>query len=74
MVGKLIVPDKSGHSVVEYDTEAPQTVIDAEALFNAALEAGGAAFKIDTANGNERIKTWDPTAAEVLVLQNLVGG
>lgn len=74
MIGKLIIPDASGHSVVAYDTEAPETVIEAERLFRAALDRGGAAFKIDKANGDVRITDWDPTAAEVVVLAPLVGG
>lgn len=74
MVGKLIIPDKSGHSVVAYDTEAPETMVEAETLFKAALDKGGAAFKIDTVNGDVRIRDWDPTAAEVVVLSPMVGG
>jgi hypothetical protein len=74
MVGKLIIPDRSGHSVVAYDTEVAETMVEAETLFNAAIKQGGAAFKIDTVNGDTRITTWDPTAAEVIVLKPLQGG
>jgi hypothetical protein len=74
VVGKLIIPDKSGHSVVAYDTEAPETVIEAERLFREALDRGGAAFKIDKVGGDVRITDWDPTAAEVIVIQPLIGG
>lgn len=74
MIGKLILPDSSGHTEVLFDTEKIETVIEAEALFQAALDKGGAAFKIDTVNGDTRIKDWDPTAAEVVVIKPLVGG
>lgn len=74
MVGKLIIPDRSGHSVVEYDTDIAETMVEAETLFRAALEKGGAAFKIDRENGDLRIRDWDPTAAEVVVIQQLRGG
>lgn len=71
MVGKLLIPDASGHSTVAYDTEQPETLIEAKGLFDGILAKGGAAFNTET---KERIKTWDPTAAEVVVLQPLQGG
>jgi hypothetical protein len=74
VIGKLIIPDSSGHREVAYDTEKLETMVEAETLFKAALDKGGAAFKIDTVNGDVRIKDWDPTAAEVVVLAPLQGG
>lgn len=76
MVGKMLIPDKSGHSTVAYDTEQPETLTKAKELFDGVLAKGGAAFDMTT---KEKITTWDPTSAEVLpsevlLLQPLQGG
>lgn len=74
MVGKLNILDHTGHSVVTFDTEKPETLVEAKNLFDQHVARGGSAF-VDGA----RLKTWDPTTAEILpeevtFIAPLVGG
>lgn len=75
-IGQMIIPDKSGHTPVLWDTREPETVEAARAAFvhakdvekraPMAMDAGGATGAI--------VDTFDPTHELYMMTPQVVGG
>jgi hypothetical protein len=77
-MGKLRVLDASGDTVVDWQIEDNEAVREAEALFQRLLvEERRMAFGRPTggkADEAELIRSFDPTAEEILIVRPIQGG
>ena len=81
--GTLCIMGPEGDVKVCWDVADPATIAAAEAKFNAlvgpsvALRVPYAAFRLDSPTdtaGGEQIRTFDPHAAQIILVPPLVGG
>ena len=70
-MGKLKVLSKRGDDETLWDD--PQSAAVAKQIFDNLLAKGHAAFA-KTENGHEHVKTFDPSADEIIVIRPLIGG
>jgi hypothetical protein len=70
----LIVMDHTGDSRHQFDPSDEVSVSDARARFEMLKEAGYTADKRTSNDSSERIRQFDPTARETLLIPRLVGG
>jgi hypothetical protein len=69
-----IVMDHSGDSRHQFDPNDSEAVAKAEERFRALNAAGFIAAERTSAGETRRVKSFDPTAEEVLFFPRLVGG
>ena len=69
-----IVMDYSGDSRHEFDPRDAASLAKAEERFRALTRAGFIAAERTSAGESRRVKSFDPTAEEVLFFPRLVGG
>jgi hypothetical protein len=75
MKGQMIIPDGTGHSTLEWDTEMPATVYEVRSRFAAELRRGALLFATDTAGVSTQVKQFDPEAApRITSVRQLAGG
>ena len=72
------VMDTTGHSVTRWDADDPVGVAAAKALFDSMTAQGYNAFRV-TYDGKkekqgERLREFDPTAEEIMLVPQLKGG
>jgi hypothetical protein len=70
----LIVMDHTGDSRHQFDPKDSEAVARAEGRFRALIAAGFIAAERTSAGESRRVKSFDPTAEEVLFFPRLVGG
>ena len=71
----MSVMDSTGHSKIDWDPSDPESVSDAEQMFDDLTEKGYAAFRIKyEASQGEQIKDFDPDAHELIMVPPLAGG
>lgn len=72
--GRIIIPNRTGHSTVEWDVADERSVEEAKREFEAIMTAGG--MLVDTSPGKEKqqVRNFDPSVEEFTVLAPLVGG
>jgi hypothetical protein len=69
------VMDRTGHMKVEWNPAVPLEVSHAREVFDNMTEQGYSAFRVDGDNQQgARIKAFDPTAAKIMLVPQLVGG
>jgi hypothetical protein len=69
-----IVMDHAGDSRHQFDPKDGEAVAKAEERFRALTGAGFVAAERTSAGQSRRVKSFDPTAEEVLFFPRLVGG
>ena len=69
-----IVLDHTGDSRHQFDPKDSETVARAEERFRALTDAGFVAAERTSAGESRRVKSFDPTAEEVLFFPRLAGG
>ena len=69
-----IVMDHTGDSRHQFDPKDSEAVARAEERFRALIGAGLVAAERTSAGKSRRVKSFDPTADEVLFPPHLVGG
>jgi hypothetical protein len=69
-----IVMDHTGDSRHQFDPKDSEAVARAEERFRALTAAGFIAAERTSAGESRRVKSFDPTAEEVLFFPRLVGG
>lgn len=73
-MGKLIVPDHTGHSTFEFDKTNPASVEAIERRVNELVKEGRA-IAVRTGPGEfKRVKAFDPNAEETQMVPALMGG
>jgi len=68
---------KTGHGdlcLAEWDQTRPETVAEAESAFSENFTAGRLAFRLDGPGQTRPIRTFDPTAPEILLVPAIQGG
>lgn len=68
---------KTGHGdlcLAEWDLKQPGSVADAERAFLDNFTAGRLAFRLDGPGATRRIRQFDPTAPEILLVPAIQGG
>ncbi len=68
---------KTGHGdlcLAEWDQTRPESVSTAEAVFTQNLTPGRLAFRLDGPGQTRPIRTFDPTAPEILLVPAIQGG
>lgn len=79
MLGKLIVPDHSGHSTIEWDTEEPATIEEAKRMYQ-RLTSGAhnglryRAAKMTNGVDGEFLNEFDPAAGTIMFIAPMAGG
>lgn len=72
---QLIIPDRTGDSRVEFDTENATEVTDAEKRFKEIIGQGRAAVALgENGQPGKVIKSFDPTVERTLFIPALKGG
>lgn len=73
--GVMNVPDKTGHTKVEWDKNVRDEVTMARAAYDAAIAKGYQAFavRIDGGQG-KRLDSFDPNVEEIMMVPKLQGG
>ena len=74
MVHKLSIMNRTGHSVVTWDTEAEAAIAEAERVFQEHRAKGYSAFKQEAGEMVGPIQDFDREADEILLVPNIVGG
>jgi hypothetical protein len=69
-----IVMDHTGDSRYQFDPKDSEAMARAEERFRALTAAGFIAAERTSAGESRRVKSFDPTAEEVLFFPRLVGG
>lgn len=77
--GKISYLDRSGHTEVAWDTEAPNTVIAARQEFDRLLRGGYIAYAMDKDSPTGRftgtvIRSFDPLLEDIVMVPQLQGG
>lgn len=79
MKGELRIPDRTGHTTVEWDTEQPATVDAALEMYN-KLTTGAhdglryRAFRMDGNHDGELLSGFDPNAEVIMFITPMAGG
>lgn len=69
------VMDPTGHTSVRWDPDNDDEVKAAEATFDAMKAKGYSAFRVEMAERRgARLDRFDPTAAKMILVPQLVGG
>ncbi len=76
MKGVINMLDARGHTATTWDTEAPETVEAARAVFDKLMGQGCTAFAMDAPGGasGTLIREFTPEVQEIVVHRALVGG
>lgn len=75
MTGSLKTLDGTGHTEVEWDTSAPETVAAAMMAFEDAIARGYSAFDTSSPAGGVALREFDPmTTGSVVLVPQLAGG
>jgi hypothetical protein len=73
--GTMNVPDKTGHTKVEWDKNVAGEVELAKAAYDAAIAKGYQAFAVRTdGTQGRRLTTFDASAEEIMMVPRLQGG
>lgn len=73
MQNAMQVMDPTGHTTVKWDPDNPDDVAAAEATFDEMTAKGFNAFRVAPGPG-ARLKKFDPSAMEMILVPQLVGG
>lgn len=73
-MNKLRIQDKTGDTEMTWNPNDSASVKAAAEIFKALLDKGHMAYKTDSKGGGEVVRTFDPTAEEIVVTVPLVGG
>lgn len=73
-MGIMRVQDKTGDTEIAFDVKDKASIKAAEKVFNDLMAKQHMAYKTDGKGGGEVIRTFDPTAEEIVVAVPLVGG
>jgi len=68
---------KTGHgdlTLAEWDTDRPETIATAEALFSEHFTRGRLAFRLDGPGQTRAIREFDAAAPEILIVPAIQGG
>lgn len=68
---------KTGHgdlTLAEWDSNRPETVAPAQALFAEHFTAGRLAFRLDGPGQTRSIREFDVTSTEILIVPAIQGG
>lgn len=71
---KLQIMDQTGHSTVDFDPAKDDQVKTAMAKFAALVGQGYQAAVRTEGGGLKKVKSFDPTATEIVMHPQLVGG
>ena len=73
MKGEMYLLNHSGHSVIEWDTEVPATVVDAERIFDELTDGG--AFMVGTVGvTHEHMRHFEAQMPRITATPAFVGG
>ncbi len=70
-MARIVIPDASGHKVVEYDPGNPADVQRAETLLQKVLREGNLAYRTDNM---QVVRGVEPGAEETVVIPQIAGG
>jgi hypothetical protein len=74
-IGRMQIMDRTGHTTVTWDPSKPVEVRTARASFESLIAEGYNAFRVNEDNERgERIREFDPKAAKIMMVPQLVGG
>ena len=75
LIGEMSVMDGSGRRQLQWKRDNPDEIAAAQAIFDHLLARGFSAFGAKTkAAPRQAINTFDPEAAEVVMVPRIVGG
>ncbi len=73
--GRMQVLDRTGHTEIVWDPTKMIDVDIARAAFDEAIKKGYSAFRVEGEDQRgARISTFDPKAAKIMLVPQLVGG
>lgn len=73
-MGTMRIQDQTGDTEVIWDVTDPASTAKAEDIFAGLMAKNHMAYKTDAKGGGEVIKSFDPTADEIVVAVPLIGG
>ncbi|MHB0978422.1 MAG: hypothetical protein ACYC1K_03435 [Minisyncoccota bacterium] len=73
-MNKMRIQDKTGDTEMTWNPSDAASVAEVKNVFNKLLNKGHMGYKTDNSGGGEVIRTFDPTAEEIVVTIPLVGG
>lgn len=73
-MGTMRIQDQTGDTEITWDAANPASVTEAEGIFAGLMAKNHMAYKTDAKGGGEVIKSFDPTADNIVVAVPLIGG
>lgn len=74
-MSEMQVMDPTGHTTVKWDPKSPDEVEVAKAVFKKMRKKGYSAFRTKLTGGKgERMDEFDPSAKNLILIPQLVGG
>ncbi len=70
-MARIVIPNYSGHQVIEYDRDNPADVQRAETLLQKVLRQGNIAYRTDNM---KVVRGVEPDAEETVVIPQIAGG